>query len=557
MAKNPLHLSRRDFLKTSAASLAALALPLGQHRLLPTATSAPHLAFSRLPPQMQAVLAKVPPLSINQRGLLDLMEPDGTTLGSAPLLRTQWNLERATYYERLDTSLPWGIVLHWFGDLPEHNLTVAGYLRGFDGIRPAGNSNGRTSAHFLVGDARPAPFVRPEARTFGIVQTQLPDSDGIPFAASHMMGLSDSTLPSDSYFAAAFARLSAEGKGVPNLLTTPEAWRKEDWNYHTLGIEATGSYYELPGNWPDDQQIANLVGLLAALMRRYRIAAENIFGHTELDPDKSDPGKIFMLVLRALLGAYALATPDPLLKTLTFGAWQKLHPDPELAVQAYFTALRDYLLIIARPDQVYAWETLSGCSLLLRNLQGLPAPTDQRLQPPLLLPTHLSGDVFLVPHHHEGVDLHIPSAVAGESLPVQLAAAGECLFVGDEPGYCPGKAAVFRHLQPDGAHFLTVYAHLTGTADLSAGHTYPAAAPVGHVLRATSSHSAYLHFAIAYGASWEADLHTHTTPLLTTTRQHLLTRYLDPLPFLEQPLPSCTPAVPAAQSPRPDRIRLE
>ena len=193
----------------------------------------------------------------------------------------------------------------------------------------------------------------------------------------------------------------------------------------------------------------------------------------------------------------------------------------------------------------------------LRRLQDLPAPADFTLLHPLLLPARLSGDTFLVPGHHEGVDLHLPSAAPGESLPVQLAASGECLFAGPEPGYCPGLAAVFRHMQPDGAHFLTVYARLTLRAGMASGRSYTTAAPVGQILRPTAAHSAYLHFAVAYGASWEADIATHTTPLITTTSQHLRTRYLDPLPFLDQPLPTAANPAYLPPHPRPDRVSIE
>ncbi len=553
----PSSLSRRDFLKWSAASLASVAtLALRwPERLAAAAAEGPQLPFAALPNRMQSILAKVPSLNLDQQGRLVLLDVDHTRLGTAPLLRTQWNLERSTSFERLDTALPWGIVIHWFGDLPEHDLTIAGYLRGFDGLRPTGNTNSRTSAHFLVGAARPAPFARMEARSFGILQTQLPDVDGTPFAASHLVGLTGHRLAGDSYFAAAFSRLARAGSGAEGLLTSSAAQSSTDWNYQTLAIEVTGSYFDRPDQWPGEQQIANLVGLVAALMRRYHIQAVDVLGHAELDPDKSDPGKIFIAMLRALIGAYALVTPDPLLKTLTFGPWLGKSASPMDAALAWFTFIHNYLAIVARPDQVYAWETLSGNGLLLRTLQNLPPPADQALLYPLGQAGQLSGDLFLIPGHHEGVDIYPENIAAGESLPVRLAAAGECLFTGSVPGYCPGAATIFRHMQPDGAQFLSVYAHLAQSSELALGSTYPAGAPIGSILRPSSSRSAYLHFALAFGASWEVELSTQPTPLVSTTRQHLLTRYLDPLPFLSQPLPSAS-AFPAPPSPHPRSDRV-
>src|SRR5512145_3064777 len=236
--------------------MAVLALPpFLRQPLAPSAGPVPSLAA--LPVRLQSIINQVPPLEVNQAGILSVFDTDGSSLGAAPMMRTQWNLERSTRFERLDTTLPWAIVVHWFGNLPEHELDVSGYLRGFDGMRKSGEDVGRTSAHFLVGEGKVSPYVRSEAHKFGILQTQAPDVDGIPFAAAHLNGMRGRRAASDSYFVHALERLYHEQGNSPTILNhLSRSPSQDDWNYQTLAIELTGSHFDLPGHWPCDQQIA-------------------------------------------------------------------------------------------------------------------------------------------------------------------------------------------------------------------------------------------------------------------------------------------------------------
>jgi hypothetical protein len=52
---------------------------------------------------------------ISAEGILSLQDGGGKPLGDVPLVRTQWNNEKSTSFDRLMTEWSWGIVLHWYG----------------------------------------------------------------------------------------------------------------------------------------------------------------------------------------------------------------------------------------------------------------------------------------------------------------------------------------------------------------------------------------------------------------------------------------------------------
>jgi N-acetyl-anhydromuramyl-L-alanine amidase AmpD len=50
-----------------------------------------------------------------------------------------------------------------------------------------------------------------------------------------------------------------------------------DPNMRTIAIEITGYDFENPEHYPGEQQIANVVGVVWAVMKRYGIPAMNIW----------------------------------------------------------------------------------------------------------------------------------------------------------------------------------------------------------------------------------------------------------------------------------------
>jgi hypothetical protein len=85
--------------------------------------------------------------------------------------------------------IPWGIVLHWYGDKENFDKTIKGYIRGFDSLRKVATYITRTSAHFLVGPERLEQATINQSTGISVLQTQMPDKDGTPFVASHLMYL--------------------------------------------------------------------------------------------------------------------------------------------------------------------------------------------------------------------------------------------------------------------------------------------------------------------------------------------------------------------------------
>ena len=149
-------LSRRDFLKLAAINLAGLAFRDLPEGVSDWAAGWPSLRLGALPASVREILKRVPKTAVMQNGYLHLLNEYQASLGQVPLAPTQWNLERSKALDELFPELRWGIVLHWYGDPDYFDRTVKGYLRGFNSVRRITDFETKTSAHFVVGDARPA-----------------------------------------------------------------------------------------------------------------------------------------------------------------------------------------------------------------------------------------------------------------------------------------------------------------------------------------------------------------------------------------------------------------
>ena len=200
----------------------------------------------------------------------------------------------------------------------------------------------RTSAHFLVGDALPATVdevpsatlrtgIGAEAKApmstsdaIGVLQTQAPDEDGIPFVASHLRSLNYKQFRErQQYFVNALDALEFADKGDHSILQDFYAGSKIDPGWRTIAIEMTGFNFDNPETAPGAQQMANVLGVIWAVMKRYKISALDVLGHNELSLDKADPGKLFMATIRYLLGVKALIDADEEMKELVFGRFLK------------------------------------------------------------------------------------------------------------------------------------------------------------------------------------------------------------------------------------------
>jgi hypothetical protein len=448
-----------------------------------------------------------------------------------PLAQTQWNREHSHDWDRLESGFPWAIVLHWYGENSDFEQTPEAYLRGFDGLRMVSGYETRTSAHVLVGRGEPGV----DFNQISILQTQRPHQDGTPFVASHLQTLDYvAHRQRQQYFVRALYQMGYQEPTIHSILQDWFDGPRLDTNMRSLAVEICGRDLDLTPTYPPDQQIANVVAVVAALMRRYQVPGSSLLGHLEIQINKPDPGKKFMALIRCLLGALALSSGDAQLQDLLFSQYLGDHGDPARAVRTWFQFARDYLLLVARPSQVYEWEAESGYWLLADQLEGhthIALPTAPRFLPPLPGAMPVVGATFLDPHNHAGVDLYLPVSAAGLLADVQLAAPGLCLYAGPVRNHHPGLQAIFRHRQPDGAEVLSLYANLSSLAELQTGTLYPAGQVIGQLTSGPDCRC-LLHFGLAYGAAWETDLSRSPEIPLNASLTWIRQRFLDPLAYL-------------------------
>ena len=109
-----------------------------------------------------------------------------------------------------------------------------------------------------------------------------------------------------------------------------------------------------------------------------------------------------------------------------------------------------------------------------------------------------------------------------------LASNGECIYLGEFTGYCGGLAAIFRHRQLNGSQVLTVYGHLERVDDLQVGVTYPIMYPLGLIKQDLEHTDPFLHFAMAYGGTWQTDLRDRPVIPLNVGASWIKDRYQNP-----------------------------
>ncbi len=529
-ARTPI--SRRDFLKLLQANLLASLIPADLLRLGPGPDRWPALDYYSLPGQVKAILKLIPPASIDSQGYLVYHNARDPLPHRAPVAQTLWNKEHSHAWDRLDPRFPWGIVLHWYGDKDHFDRTIPGYLRGFDSLRKIDDNLVRTSAHFLVGDADPLSAPGGAKAPFGVLQTQIANRDGTPFSASHLRPINYEALKDNTqYFVRALYHLTRLDLSNHSLLQDLFLGPRIDPNMRTIAIEITGHNFDLAAYAPSEQKIANVVALVWALMKRYQIPASHILGHHEITIGKPDPGKKFLALVRYLIGVKALVERDGEMKRLVFGQFLDPEGDPDRALSKYFQFIRDYQVLISPPRSVYEWESWSNYWLL----DGLLQKLDSHRSTLANIGMPLDGKpnvfvAFLNPSNHEGVDLFANPAGFRAPDEAILVAAGECIFTGKSEGGCPGKMTMFRHYQPDGARVLTIYNHLYELVDVHAGKWYPQGIRLGTVERNHSPH--FLHFAVAYGSTWETDLRMNPDIPRNAGPTWIRQRYLNPVEYL-------------------------
>lgn len=497
----------------------------------------PRIRVDDLPDGVAEILQRTPPLVINKSGYLATLDPVDQVEVPVTVAPTQWNLDHARHYDRLATDYPWALVLHWFGDPPGRNRTLKNYLNGFNSLRydEEVDVEFTTSAHFLVGEESLASSLNKEK--VSIVQTQAPYSDGVPLIAAHLRGLSmEKYEDNKQYFVKAFNHFELHDPEVHSLLQDIYQGRWIHPNSRSIGIEVTGSHFDTRP--PGPQQVANVLGLMKAIMLRYKIPAENVLGHYEIQMNKADPGKQFMAWMRFLLGVKALVDGDWEFRRLVFGRFLNTQGDTLRAIRKYFQFVRDYHKMVSKPVLVYEWDILSKYWGVMQTVdrENNPLSTASLLFPPIAGELAISGYEYLIPENHEGLDVHynetLRKSLKNLTTPVSLIASGQCLYAGEIRREHYGRQAIFRHIQPDGAEIISIYSHLTGINQLVVGKLYPTRYQLGTVENQRQYYNPYLHFAIAYGSTWSSDLAGKAEIPYGAGPSYIRARYLDPVQYL-------------------------
>ncbi len=527
-------LTRREFLKFASVNLIGIARPqldLGVFN----GPSWPNLGIDQVPEKVLNILLRVPQTRIDPNGFLLFQEPYGKYTTQAPLAITKWNQENSSNADKLVSNVPWGIVLHWYGDRDNFDKSIKGYIRGFDSLREVDGEMLRTSAHFLVGDGKTIIDEKGSNSNISFLQTQAPANDGTPFVASHIRPINyQAHEERRQYFVRAVYQLGYQDPLVRSLLQDIYDGPKIDANRRTIAIEIAGYNFEKPDGYPSQQKIANVVSLVWALMRRYHIPINCLLGHHEIQLSKADPGKKFMTLIRYLIAVKALMEPDELMKQLVFGQYNGADDNYQLAVQKYFQYLRDYLVLVSTPRTAYEWETESKYWFTYDAITNKKyvLKASREFLPPFSGELYPLGSQFLQPENHEGVDISDQYNLNSHNSSVHLISSGECLYIGESNHCRRGQAAIFRHRQLDGAEILSIYSHLQDTNNLQTGRMYPSGYMVGHLAHPNQPNDKFLHLSLAYGASWDIGLKNGPDIPLNAGRTWITRRYLDPIEYL-------------------------
>lgn len=490
--------------------------------------------MSSIPKYLRQILNMAPSTHVNEDGFLVLEGEQNGSNGPVALAQTQWNIDRDHFLDRLLTDQPWGIVLHWYGDGNEFDDSLTGYLRGFDSLRTVEDYITRTSAHFLIGDQKPSTTTD----KIGIIQTQKPYADGIPTLASHIHEL-DTLAHSEGeqYFVRALYQLAFANPAIHSVLQDWFDGPRVDPNDVTIAIEIAGKEFHKIHEFPSKQKVASTISLIWALMERYQINASNILGHHEIDLRKPDPGKEFLGLIRILIGLKALLADDDRMKDLVFGQYIGEDNNYDGAIHAYFKVIRDYLVLVDTPKELYEWEKMSKYWFVFEAVthENTVGEMANRFIPPIEIGENAQILRAFDPNVLEGVDIFCEGDENKlEPKPVRLTAPGVCLYKNEVITGGQTRSAIFRHRLLTGSEIISIYSNLSSVGNLSVGTTYPLGYKLGAIDCRQVSFASFLRFAIAYAGTWDTEYKDRPYTPENVSSEWIEKHFLDPLAFIEQ-----------------------
>jgi hypothetical protein len=310
---------------------------------------------------------------------------------------------------------------------------------------------------------------------------------------------------------------------------------KIDPNDVSIAIEITGEKYHKFEEFPTKQKVANVVSVVWALMKRYQIPAINILGHHEIDLRKPDPGKEFLGLMRMLIGLKALVENDLGMNELVFGQFVDDSQEFQRAVEEYFEFIRDYLVLVATPKEIFEWEALSKYWFVFERLAELRSGTeiaDHFIQPVLI------GDGTEILRAYdgetrEGIDL-VCEDEEFDSRTVRLIANGICLHVNGKVTGDQTRSAIFRHRLITGAEVISIYSNLSSVADLTPGQHYDLGTEVGAVKCRHIDFFSYFRFSIAYAALWDKEFKDRPYSPPAVSSDWIQRHFVEPFDFIKR-----------------------
>jgi murein DD-endopeptidase MepM/ murein hydrolase activator NlpD len=542
-------LSRRDFFKVAGAAAGSYFMPDWLKNRPSAEIHWLSLTERETPEALRPILNLTPRTSIDSNGYLVL--EDGGAIGRVPLAQTEWSRHRSRAADILRDNQPRGIVLHWFGNDPTaEDWTIQNFLWGYDGVRTVtptsgGSYDAVTSSHFLIGENPPTTGLARLQDAPSILQTQAP-YEGQATISSHL------ELPLDRvayregrhHFISSFDALGWEYGFPHGVFSGIQEYFRNSWvdpNWYTYSLELSGRRFDDSASHPPDQEVANTLSVVWALMKKDNIPSTNVWGHYEFQLNRADPGKKFMAQFRLLLGLKALTENDPQMNQLVFGPFLQEGMNTQEATRQYFDFVRDYLVLVnwGFPQKVFEWESETKYWTIYDRLfrEGPPLPIADSFRMPIDGEIRY-GNTFLQPENHEGTDFNTgePYEVMGDlGTPILAIANGECIFAEEIPGHGLGKVVMLKHRLPEGAEVISLYGHLNDI-EIQTGNICQKGQEIATMGASGGQSDSHLHLAIAYGATWDTDLSHRAYVPSSVSATWIRRRYLDPITFINSRL---------------------
>jgi len=457
---------------------AILVLQLGTVLAMLASTIWPNLSIERLPEETRRIIGSTDPLRIGTDGYLRRFDPVESVWEESPLVvRGPADLETAD----LNGSASWVVVLQTTNDTSADDLY--------------------RYSHFAVS-------------TTGVSQTKEPGISGSP-AVIWQLPLVDW----DSYkrhgqpfvYSATTVSRDPRFRGIGTSLAEI---------YETgISIRRRAIIVKVDEQF-QEESLGNLVEVLWAL-RRYDIGAWQIFDNREVYGNNRDPsrdlGPVTAAKVRFYLGLVALERGSETDKQLYFGPFLGPDGDRQVAVENYFSAIREYLSRILTPKEIQDWEAETGYFLLMDSFSGRETPVAENFAYPIPPAVQTYGGYRHLENQqdretgeridffHIGEDFNVGGGNEDLGFPVAVIGTGEVVYAG-RVGTGLGNIIIVRHRLPEGSEVYSRYAHLN-EIDVERGQTVEIGEVIATIGKSGNESDpnfyAHLHFDLAYSETYE------------------------------------------------------